>query len=77
MEKSQSEPTQQQVADELLRAALDLLREAIESPYVKSVAECTTRANGGGDGLCVMAEVSDYFERYHVPIDPQWPERDE
>lgn len=63
-------------ANELLRAALDILEEAESSPYVRSVLECTTRANGGGDGLCVLGELRDYFEDYDVPRDPQWPQED-
>ena len=68
--------TQQQYADELLRAALDIIEEAGKGPFVRSVHECQTRANGGGDGLCVRDEIRDYFEAYAVPREPQYPQQD-
>jgi len=68
------EPTQIEVANELLRAALDILTQASSGHYVKSVNECETRANGGGDGSCVREEIESYFDQYNVPTAFQWPE---
>lgn len=77
MMKKHTPAEQLKYANELLRAALDILEEAQEGPYVKEVGHCTTRANGGGDGMCVTEEISDYFETYGVTRTPDFPQIDE
>ena len=67
-------PAQIDVANELLRAALEVMTKATSGPYVQSVDHCMTKANGGGDGACVMQEIADYFDAYDVPREPQWPD---
>lgn len=66
--------TQLDEAHELLRAALEIFRDASRGPYVKSLGACKTRANGGGDGACVREEIAEYFDRYGVTVEPQMPE---
>ena len=69
-----AEMTQIEYANELLRAALDVMQSSTVGPYVRSVRTGTTKANGGGDGTCIMEEIADYFENYKVPREPQFPE---
>lgn len=72
-----TEPTQLEIANELLRAALDLLEKADRTSFVVSVLELTTNANGGGDGMCVREELQEYFDTFDVPRALQWPGEDE
>lgn len=70
-------PTQIEKANELLRAALEIIRESGESIYVRSAYQVTTKAYGGGDGMCIAEDIDAYFDAYNVPREPQMPEIDD
>ncbi len=70
-------PTQIEDANELLRAALEIIRESGDSRYVKSAYAVTTKAFGGGDGLCIAEDIEAYFDQYGVAREPQMPALDD
>ena len=70
-------PSQIDDANELLRAALEIIRGSGESHYVKSAYAVTTTAYGGGDGMCIADDIEAYFEQYRVSREPQMPELDD
>lgn len=71
---SKSEPTQLECANELLRAAHDIISQVVRGKVWHS---CETRANGGGDSHCVLQELADYFDTYDVERAPMWPDESE
>lgn len=66
--------TQLDEANELLRAALEIIHASGRAHSVTSAYRCTTKANGGGDGLCVAGEIEDYLDTWDVPREPQFPD---
>lgn len=57
--------TQIEDANELLRAALDIIRQSGESRMV--AYEVETKAFGGGDGMCIANGIEAYLRQYDVP----------
>ena len=69
--------TQIEEANELLRAALEIIRASGTSRYVKSAYAVTTRAYGGGDGRCIAEDIEEYFSQNSISLEPQMPELDD
>jgi len=49
-------------AVELLRGAQHLLREQSKSMYVLNLLAVEQPANGGGDGYCLLEEITDFLD---------------
>lgn len=65
--------TQIEDANELLRAALDIIRKSGEGPIVRSAYQVETTAFGGGDGMCIAGDIEEYFRNYDVAREFQMP----